>query len=93
MECYNVYSRIEDDDPLDINIPESEGMCVVEGAPIYTNNFLIHSIMKINIGSFENPKLGNIEDYWDKRLWEDHDLLHYFMNFPQVLTFLSSRKN
>ena len=31
MEFYNVTGEPDDDDPCDINIPESEGTSVVEG--------------------------------------------------------------
>ena len=31
MECYNITGEPDDDDLLEIYIPESEGMCVVEG--------------------------------------------------------------
>ena len=32
MECYNIMGEPDDDDPLEINIPESKGMRAVEGA-------------------------------------------------------------
>ena len=31
MECYNITREPNDDDPHEINIPELEGMCAVEG--------------------------------------------------------------
>ena len=40
MECYNITGEPDDDDPLEINIPESEGIHIVEGAPITTGKFL-----------------------------------------------------
>ena len=32
MECYNITGDLDDDDPLEINIHESESMCAVKGA-------------------------------------------------------------
>ena len=31
MECHNITGETDDDDPLEINIPESEGMRAVKG--------------------------------------------------------------
>ena len=39
MEFYNVIGELDDDDPLDINIPESEGTCTVEGFGISSDRF------------------------------------------------------
>ena len=56
-----------DDDPLEINIPESKGIHTVEGAAISTDQFLKPlKIKKVNIGSIENSKFANIGDHWDK---------------------------
>ena len=34
MKCYNVMGEPDDDEPLDVNIPESEGICAMEGLGI-----------------------------------------------------------
>ena len=67
MECYNVTQELDDDDLLDINIPESEGMHTVEEFGIFSDQFLSPlKVKKVNIGSPENPKFANIGDYWDE---------------------------
>ena len=66
MECYNVTREPDDDELLDVNIPELEGMGVVEGLSISSDQFLIPlKIKKVNIGSTDYPKFANIGDYWD----------------------------
>ena len=66
MECYNVTGEPDDDDPLGINIPESEGTCAVEEFGISRDQFLNPlKLKKVNIVSQENPKFANIGDYWD----------------------------
>ena len=85
MECYNVTREPDDDDPLDINIPKSEGMRAVEGFGISSDQFLSPlKIKKVNIGSLENPKFANIGDYWDdETMGKITDLLHEFQDmFP-----------
>ena len=65
MECYNVTGELNDDDPLDIKIPNTEGMRAVEGFGISSDQFLSPlKIKKVNIGLPENPKFTNIGDYW-----------------------------
>ena len=80
MEYYNVIGEPDDDDPLDINLPESEGMHTVDGFVIYSDQFLsLLKIKKVNIGSPENPKFANIGDYWDdETVGKIIDLLHGF---------------
>ena len=67
MECYNVTRESDDDDPCDINIPESEGARTVEGSGVSSNKFMnpLKIIKKVNISSPENPTFANIGDYWD----------------------------
>ena len=65
MECYNLMRELNDDDPLDINIPKSEGIFIVDGDVITTDPYLKPlKIKKVNIGSIENLKFANIGDYW-----------------------------
>ena len=64
MQCYNLTGELDDDDLLEINIPELEGIRIVEGADITTEQFLKPlKIKKENIGYEENPKFANIGDY------------------------------
>ena len=66
MEFYNVISETDDDDPRDINIPEYECTRTMEGSGVSSDQFLNPlKIKKVNIGSLENPKFANIEDYYD----------------------------
>ena len=59
--------ELDDDDPIDVNIPESEGMLAVEGFGISSDQFLSPlKVKKVNIGSPKNPKFSNIGYYWDK---------------------------
>ena len=67
MQCYNLKGEPDDDEPHEINIPKSEGICTLEGAPTTTDQFLKPlKIKKVNIGSEENPKFANIGDYQDE---------------------------
>ena len=70
----------DDDDPLDVNIPEYEGMHSVERLDIYRYQLLSPlKIKKVNIGSLENPNFTNIRDYWDdETVGKIMDLLHKF---------------
>ena len=79
MACYNLVGE-PDDDPTNLNIPESEGMFEVEGSGISSKRFLKPlKIKKVNIGSPENPNFANIGDYWDEEIVEKIvDLLHEF---------------
>ena len=66
MKCYNVTREPNDDEPVDINIPYSKGMHVVEGLGISSDQFLSAlKINKVNIGSIKNLKFVKIGDYWD----------------------------
>ena len=63
MACYNLIGEL-DDDPTNINIPESEGTHEVRGSRISSDQFLKPlKIKKVNIGSREYPKFANIGDY------------------------------
>ena len=88
MECYNVTGEQDNDDQLDINIPESEGMCAVEGIGISSDQFLSPlKIKKVNIGSPKNPKFANIGDCWDVTLWRRS--LNFCMN-SMIYSLLNS---
>ena len=68
LECYNFTEELDDDeeDPCNINIPESEGTREVDGPkldiPAITEPI---KIKKINIGTKVEPKFASIGDYWD----------------------------
>ena len=80
MECYNVTGEPDDDEPLDIHIPMSEGTCAVEGFGISSNQFFNPlKTNKVNIGLLENPKFANIGDYWDdETISKIIELLHEY---------------
>ena len=82
MECSNVTGEHDDDESIDVKIPESEGMHVVEGFGISSEQFCNPlKVNKINVGSLENPKFSNIGDYWDYETIEKiTDLLHEFQD-------------
>ena len=85
MECYNVTGEPDDDESLDISIPESEGIHIVEGVGISNEKSLSPlNIKKVNISSFENTNFSNIRDYWDDdNVGNITDLLHGFQDmFP-----------
>ena len=64
MECYSVMGEPNDDDPLDVNIPDSKGTRANERTWYSSDQFLNPlKFKKINIGSLENPKFSNIGDY------------------------------
>ena len=84
MACYNL-AWAPDDDPTNLNIPESEGTHEVEGSGISSEQFLKPlKIKKVNISSPKNPKFANIGDYRDEETIENiADLLHEFQDlFP-----------
>ena len=91
MECYNVTGEPDDDDPPYVNIPQYEGMHIVEGFGIYSDQFMNPlKVKKVNIGSPKNPKFAIIGDYWDDEtlgkimelLQEYHDL--FPMKFSEI---------
>ena len=83
-ECYN-FTIDEDDDPRNINIPESEGSHAVVGptleCPQITEKL---KIKKVNIGTEETPKIASIGNYWDdKTIGQIVDLLQDYQDlFP-----------
>lgn len=82
-ECYNSIGDPNDENPLDINIPQFEGIHAVEGFGIY-NDYSLNPLKlnKVNIGSTNTPMFPNIGDYLDDKivgnitalLYEIHDL-------------------
>ena len=74
--------ELEDDEPQDINILESEGTRAVQEFGISGNQFMNPlKVKKVNIGSLQNPKFTNIGDYWDdETVGKIIDLLHEFQD-------------
>ena len=68
VECYNL-AIDKDDDPRNINIPESEGHCEVHGPAVEALKVTQPLKMwTVNIGSEENPNYATIGDYWDDEM-------------------------
>ena len=66
LECYNFASKLEeeDEDPCNINIPESEGTRDVDGPKLETLAITEPiKIKNINIGIDTEPKFASIGDY------------------------------
>ncbi len=84
VECYNL-AIDEEDDPRNINIPESEGHCEVHGPEIELPKVTQPlKTRKVNIGSEEMPKYATIGDYWDEEMvCKVTKLLHEYQDlFP-----------
>ena len=68
LECYNL-AVDEDEEPHNVNIPESQGSHEVQGlkleVPEIDENF---KIKKINIGTEADPKFASIGYYWDDEI-------------------------
>ena len=80
MECYNMIGEPKENDPIDVNIPELESTCTVEGFDFSSDQFLNPlKVKKINFSFPKNPKFANIGDYWDDETIRNiMDLLHAF---------------
>ena len=66
LECYNVNIKEEDEDPRNINIPETKRCCEVRGPLIEDPD--ITALLKTkqeNIGTEAEPKYATLSDYWD----------------------------
>ena len=84
VECYNL-AIDEDDDPRNINIPESEGHCEVHGLAVEASKVTQPLKMwTVNIGSEGKPKYAIIGDYWDEEMVRKvTQLLHEYQDlFP-----------
>ena len=69
-----------DENPRNINIPKSEGSCVVVRPPLECPEITGKlKIKKVNIGSEATPKLASIGDYSDdKTIGQVVDLLQEY---------------
>jgi len=57
VECYNVVTEGDDEDPRNINIQEAEGHHEVEGPRIENPNIITPlKTRQVNIGTEEEPK-------------------------------------
>jgi hypothetical protein len=87
LECYNVVGEDqEDEDPRNLQVPETEGEHTVEGPELesveYAKSLKTH---KVNIGTKDNPKFTNIGDYWNEETVEKIvDLLREYQTFSQL---------
>ena len=80
-ECYNVAGEPNEDEPQDINIPQSEGTCAVEGLGVSSNQFLNLLKKKVDFGYLDNPMFDNIGGYWDDdTVGNIIELLHEFQD-------------
>ena len=90
MECYN-FTTDEDEDPRNVNIPESKGSREVEGpkleVPEITKNV---KLKKVNIGIEADPKIASIGDYWDNEtVGHIAELLQEYQDlFPTKFTYM-----
>ena len=65
VECYNLTVE-EEEDPHNLNIPNSEESCDVQGLELELLEIIEKvKIKKINIGTEANPKFASIGDIWD----------------------------
>jgi hypothetical protein len=90
LECYNVAQEDQDEeDPINIQIPETEGKHTVEGpeleSVVYAQPLRTR---KVNIGTKENPKFVQIGDYWnDETMEKIPDLLCEYQDlFPTMFS-------
>ena len=66
-ECY-LFTIDEDDDPRNINIPESKGSHAVVGPTLECPKIIEKlKIKKVNIGTKETPKIASTRNYWDDK--------------------------
>ena len=66
-ECYN-FTKDEEDDPRNINIPEFEGSRVVTRPTLECLEIIEKlKIKKVNIGTKETSKIASIGNYWDDK--------------------------
>ena len=83
VECYNFVADEEEEDPRNVNIPDSEGSCDVQG-PKWELPEIIEKIKikKTNIGTEADPKFSSIGDYWnDETVGHIADLLQDYQDF------------
>lgn len=66
LDCYNVNIEEDDEDPHNINIPETEGCREVRGPLIEDPDITALLKMKqVNIRTEVEPKYAMLSDYWD----------------------------
>jgi hypothetical protein len=90
LECYNVMKEeYEEEDPRNVQIPETEGARVVEGPELASVTYTQPIKMKkVNIGTTKNPKFAQIGDYWnDETIEKVADLLQEYQDlFPTTFS-------
>lgn len=93
LEYYNVTTEEEDENQININIPEAEGNHEVEGPQIENLDKTVPLKTKqVNIGIDEEPKFAKIGDYWDDATVDKvaHLLQDYQDLFPTKFLNLKS---
>jgi hypothetical protein len=91
---YNI-NVVEDDDPRNVNITETEGQRDVEGPGVelpFVGQPI--KIKKLNIGTEQTPNLENVGDYWDvSTIDKITELLHEYQDlFPTKFTDMKGIK-
>ena len=85
VECYKIEeAKSEDQEPLEVHIPEIEGERAVAGLEISCSYSEPLKTFKVNIGTAEVPKFASIGDYWDEQtMCRITKLLHEYQDlFP-----------
>jgi hypothetical protein len=88
---YNVIeeNQEEDEDPINVQILETEGDFIVEGPQL---EYIMYAkplrMRKVNIGTKDKPKFVNIGDYWnDETIQKIIDLLCEYQDlFPTTFS-------
>lgn len=89
IECYKIEeAKLEDQEPREVHIPETEGERDIEGMEIIRSYSEPLKNVKVNIGTVEVPKFSSIGDYWDEQtMCKITDLLHEYQHlFPIKFT-------
>jgi hypothetical protein len=89
--CYNI-NVDEDDNTRNVNISETEGQRDREGSGIELP--FLGSLLKVNVGTEQAPKLANVGDYWDgATISKITKLLHEYQDlFPTKFTDMKGIK-
>ena len=82
LECYNVTTEEEDEDPRNINILEVEGHHEVVGPQIENPDITTPlKTRQVNIGTEAEPKFVKIGDYWNDAIVDKvTELLHEYQD-------------
>jgi hypothetical protein len=87
LECCNVDKEEQDEeDPRNLQVPETEGEQVVEGPKLESTAYTQPiKTQRVNIGTTKNPKFAQIGDYWSDEIVENiADLLREYQDLFQT---------